>query len=71
MLTGAPIDATNLEVSAVSVETTSDEDITVGDKFSKINEDKYDMEELNTEAYQETLNIDIENINKIEKYQHT
>ena len=71
MLTGAPIDATNLEVSAVSVETTSDEDITVGDKFSKINEDKYDMEELNTEAYQETLNIDIENTNKIEKYQHT
>ena len=28
-------------------------------------------EEQKTEAYQETMNIDIENINKIEKYQHT
>ena len=58
-MAGAPIDATNAEVSAVAVEANSDEYITAGAKVSKINKYINDMkiyleEERNTEAYQET-----------------
>ena len=70
-MTGAPIDATNLEVPEVAVEENSDEDITAGAKFTKINKASNEMEidleeEQKTEAYQDTLNIDIENIDRIE-----
>ena len=70
-MTGARIDATNTEVLVVDVESNSEEDITAGSKVSKINEASNEMEidieeEKNTEAYQETLNIDIENIDRIE-----
>ena len=43
-LSGEPIDATNTEVSAVAVETHSDEDITAGAKVSKINESSNEIE---------------------------
>ena len=70
-MTGAPIDATNTEVTEVAVEANYDEDITSGAKVGKINESSNDMEidleeEQNTEKYKATLNIDIENISKIE-----
>ena len=42
--TGTPIDATNTEVSEVSIETDSDEDTKVGDKVSKTNKYSDDME---------------------------
>ena len=70
-MTGATIDATNTEVPAVAVEGNAGEDITVGAKVSKMNESSNDMEidikeEENIEAYKETLDIETENIYKIE-----
>ena len=69
-MTVAPVYATNTEVLVVSVEANADEYITSGANASKINESgdetEIDLEkEQNTEAYQETLNIDIGNIDKI------
>ena len=43
-MTGAQIDVTNTEVSAVDLEANSDEDITAVDKVSKINGSSDDME---------------------------
>ena len=43
-MTGAQIDVTNTEVSAVDLEANSDEYITAGDKVSKINVSSDDME---------------------------
>ena len=43
-LTGAPIDATNLEVLEVYVKENYDETITAGAKVGKINESSDDME---------------------------
>ena len=43
-LTGAPINATNPAVTEVTVEENSDEDITAGAKFSKINKSSDEME---------------------------
>ena len=60
----------------VSVEENPDEYITVVSKVSKINESRNDMEidleeEQKTEAYKSIMNIEIENINKIETiYNH-
>ena len=70
-LTGAPINATNPAVTEVTVEENSDEDITAGAKVSKINKARDDMEidleeEPKAEKYKVKLNIDIENIVKIE-----
>ena len=65
-LTGAPIDALNTEDYAVVEEANPDESITAVAKAR--NEMEIDVkEELNTEAYKETINIDIENIYTIEK----
>ena len=67
--TGSRIDASNLEYLVVAEETNSDEAITAVSKAN--NNMEIDIEEEhNTEAYQETINIHIENINKIEK-RHT
>ena len=70
-LAGAPIDAKNLEVPEVSAEENYDEDITARGKVNKINESRDEVEidieeEQNIESYKVTLNIDIENIVKIE-----
>ena len=69
-MTQSPIYATNNEVPAVAVEANADEDITSRAKFSKINKSinatKNNLEEeLNTEKYKVTMNIDIENIVKL------
>ena len=62
-LTGSPIDASNTDYSAVAEEANSDEAITAVAKSR--NETEIDLEEEhNTEAYQETINIDILNIDK-------
>ena len=70
-LTGSPIDSKNTDVLVVDVEVYTNEYITAGDNYSKINKaidelDFYLKEERKTEAYQETLNIDIENIDNID-----
>ena len=65
-LTGASIDALNDEDLVLAEDSNSDEAIT------KVSEGRNGMEiylerEQNTESYKETMNIDIENINIIEK----
>ena len=70
-MTGSPIDATNPEVTVVAVDVNNDKDITVGANVIKINKSSnnteiYIEEERNTEQYKLTLNIDIDNIVKIE-----
>ena len=70
-MTGAPIYDTNPEVTEVAVEENYDEDITARGKVNKINESRDEVEidieeEQNIESYKVTLNIDIENIVKIE-----
>ena len=63
-LTGAPIDASNYDSLVVAEEAKADEAITEVSEAN--NEIKIDLEEEHkTEAYQETMNIDIENIDKI------
>ena len=65
-LTGSPIDASNADDVALDEVENSDEAITVESK--SINEMKPDIkEEKNTKSYKETMNIDIENMNTIEK----
>ena len=65
-LTGAPIDYSNPDDLLVAEESSSDEAITAVDKAN--NEIYIDIEEEHkTKAYQETMNIYIENIEKIEK----
>ena len=64
-LTGAPIYASNFYYLAVAEESNDDEAITEVDKA--INETEIDLEEEHkTEAHQETMEIDIEEIDKIE-----
>ena len=64
-LTGAPIDVSNTDDSEVAEEANADESTTEVAKAR--NETDIDLtEEQNTEAYRETMNIDIENINTIE-----
>ena len=70
-LTGAPIDATNHEVTEVTIESNYDYYSTSGFNFRKINKYIDEMEidfreEWMIEKYKVTLNIDIENIIKIE-----
>ena len=70
-MTGSPIYATNHELSAVDVESNSDEDVTAGVKVSKIDEYSDEMEiyleeEPKMEVYKVKLNIDIENIENFE-----
>ena len=63
-LTGSPIDTSNTDDLEVDEEENADESIT---KLAKsINEmENYLEEENKTEAYQETMNIYIENIDRI------
>ena len=69
-LIGKPIYALNPEDLAVSEEANSDKATTAVANAN--NELEIDLEEKqNTEAYKETMNIDIENINTIEeRYKH-
>ena len=63
-LTGSPIDDLNTDDSAVAEEANPDESITAVAMAS--NEMEIDLKKgLNTEAYKETMNIEIENINTI------
>ena len=65
-LTGSPIDASNPDNQAVAKEENADDAITAVAKAR--NETEIDIkEERNTEACRQTMNIDIENINTIEK----
>ena len=69
VLTGAPIDDRNTEMLVVDAEENSDRDITEGSNSIKISKASDEMEidlkeKQKTEAYQDTLNIDIENTNK-------
>ena len=63
-MTGASIDALNTEDSEVAEEANPNESITAVAMAS--NEMEIDLKKgLNTEAYKETMNIEIENINTI------
>ena len=65
-LTGASIDALNTDYLEADEEENPDEYITTVSKA--INQMEIDIKgEQNTKSYKETMNIDIENINTIEK----
>ena len=65
-LTGAPKETSNTDNSEVAEEKNVDESITAEAKA--INEmENYLKDEQNTKSYEDTMNIDIENINTIEK----